>query len=346
LLDSALDIAKRTSYLDGVSNAAQQLSSVYDDKKNKDSSLYFYRIYRTAADSLFSENNRRNVIIKEAEWMIKKKELENNGLKELARLQSEEINIKNRLLVTTIVSFLLLITIIVFYNRSRQFKKKREEAAFKQKVAETQMQALKAQMNPHFIFNSFNSIENFLIKNGQQTASDYFTKLAALINMILDSSNKESVSISKDKIALELYIQLQQLRYNNKFSYKTRFDKKLLSSDCYVPPLLIQPYIENAIMHGIVPDDKNDLELSVKATLEDDYIIYTIKDNGIGRQKSAILSHQQNASQNGGGINLTEKRINILNKQQHARGEVSITDLYDEYGKPCGTKVEVKIKAS
>ncbi|HXB44640.1 MAG TPA: histidine kinase [Puia sp.] len=347
LLDSALSIAKRTAYLDGISNAAQQLSSVYDKKRDKDSSLYFYRIYRNAADSLFSENNRRNVIIKEAEWMIRRKEVENNDLKELARLQSEEINIKNRLLITTIVSFLLLIIIIFFVNRSIQFKKKREEAAFKQKVAETQMQALKAQMNPHFIFNSFNSIENFLVKNGQQTASDYFTKLAALINMILDSSNKESVPISKDKIALELYIQLQQIRYNNKFSYKTSFERKLLSADYQVPPLLIQPYIENAIMHGIVPGDKKDMELSVKARLEKNYIIYTIKDNGIGRQKSVILSQQQNESQNvGGGMNLTEERINILNKQQHAHGEVTIADLYDEYGKPCGTKVEVKIKAS
>lgn len=347
LLDSALNIAKRTSYLDGISNAAQQLSSAYDEKRNKDSSLYYYRIYRTAADSLFSENNRRNVIIKEAEWMIRRKDVENNDLKEVARLQSEEINIKNRLLVTSSVSFLFLIAIIIFYNRSVQFKKKREEAAFKQKVAETQMQALKAQMNPHFIFNSFNSIENFLMKNGQQTASDYFIKLAALINMILDSSNKESVPISKDKIALELYIQLQQLRYNNKFSYKTGFDKKLLSADYLVPPLLIQPYIENAITHGILPSDQKDLELSVKARLEKDYIIYTIKDNGIGRQKSAILSHQQNESQNtGGGMGLTEERIDLLNKQQHAHGEVSITDLYDEYGKPCGTKVEVKIKAA
>jgi LytS/YehU family sensor histidine kinase len=208
------------------------------------------------------------------------------------------------------------------------------------------MQALKAQMNPHFIFNSFNSIENFLIKNGQQTASDYFTKLAALINMILDSSNKESVPISKDKIAMELYIQLQQIRYNNKFSYKTSFEKKLLSADYQVPPLLIQPYIENAIMHGIVPGDKKDMELSVKARLEKNYIIYTIKDNGIGRQNSVILSHKQNESQNvGGGMHLTAERINILNKQQHAHGEVTIADLYDDYGKPCGTKVEVKIRA-
>jgi histidine kinase len=346
LLDSALNIAKRTSYLDGVSNAAQQLSSVYDDKGNKDSSLYFYRIYRTAADSLFSENNRRNVIIKEAEWMIRKKEVENNDLKELARLQSEEINIKNRLLITTIVSFLLLIIIIFFVNRSIQFKKKREEAAFKQRVAETQMQALKAQINPNFVFNSFNSIEVFSIRNGRQTAGNYFRKLAALINMMLDAGNKDSIPISKDKAALELYIELQQLQHNYKFSYKTSFDRNLMRADCEVPPLLIQPYVENAIMHGIAPSDKKELELSIKARLESGYVIYTIKDNGIGRQKSAILNEQNRSYVAIGGMNITEERINILNHQRHSDGEATVTDLYDEYGKPSGTKVEVKIKAS
>jgi hypothetical protein len=342
LLDSALNIAKRTAYLEGISNASQQLSAAYDEKRNKDSSLFYYRIYRAASDSMFSENNTRNVIIKEDEWMIKRKEIENTSLKQLATLQSEELSIKNVLLGVTIISFLLIIIIIFFINRSMEFKKKREEASFKQKVAETQMQALKTQMNPHFIFNSFNSIENFLIKNGQQTASDYFAKLAAFVNMIMDSSNKESISISKDKAALELYIELQQLRYNNKFFYKTSFDKNLLSTDYQVPPLLIQPYIENAIMHGIVPSDKKGLELSIKARLEDDYITYTIKDNGIGRQKSTILNHHHL----NGGMNITEERINILNQQQHGHGEASVTDLYDEYGKPCGTKVEVRIKAA
>lgn len=346
LLDSALSIAQRTSYLDGVSNAAQLLSSVWDDKKNKDSSLFFYRIYRASADSLFSENNRRNVIIKEAEWMIRRKEIENNDLKELARLQSEEINIKNRLLITTIISFLLLIAIIFFVNRSIQLKKKREEASFKQKMAETQMQALRTHINPHFIFNSFNSIENFLIKNDQRSAGEYFIKLASLINMILDASNKDLIPVSKNKMALELYIQLQQLRYNKKFMYKMNFDRNLTSANHNVPPLLIQPYIEDAITNSIAPSDKKDLELSIKARIDTGHIIYTIKDNGIPRKKTLIslqLDHQ--------GESKTETRvengsIHILNNQHQLSRDVFVKDLYNEYGKPCGTLIEVKLNIS
>jgi Histidine kinase len=345
LLDTALEIAKSTSYLEGLSNAAQELSSVYDEKKNKDSSLFFYRIYRSAADSLFSESNKRNVIIKEAEWTINRTEIENNDLKELAKLQQEEIGIKNILLVVSILSFLLILVIIFFINRSIQFKKKREEAAFKQRVAETQMMALKAQMSPHFIFNNFNSIENFLMRNDKQAAGSYFNKMGSLVNIIVDNINKERISISKDKAALELYIELQQLRYQNKFSYTTSFDKKLLSEDYQVPPLLIQPYVENAIVNSIGPSDKDDLELSIKARLDGEYIVYTIRDNGIGQKKmNGSLLHQNASNDTGTGIDIAEERINILNQQQHANGEVSVTDLYDNYGKPDGTRVEVTIK--
>ncbi len=112
LLDSALAIAKRTSYLKGIGDAAQQLSAVYDEIEDKDSSLYFYRIYRSASDTLFSDNNKRNVIIKEAEWMIKRKEIENRHLKELSDLQRKEISIKNGLLLAGVISLVLTIATV------------------------------------------------------------------------------------------------------------------------------------------------------------------------------------------------------------------------------------------
>jgi LytS/YehU family sensor histidine kinase len=275
--------------------------------------------------------------------MLNRKEIENKNLKDLAKLQQEEIGIKNILLIVSLLSFVFILIIIFFINRSIQFKKKREEAAFKQKVAETQMQALRAQMNPHFIFNNFNSIENFLANNDKQTAVRYFNKMGSLVNMMIDSSNKEGIPISKDKTALELYVELQQLRYHNKFSYSTSFDKKLLSEDFQVPPLLIQPYVESAILNSIAPSDKKDLELSIKAKLDGEYIVYTIKDNGIGRKRLNGTLYEGTIGESI-GIDVTEERISILNKQQQARSETTVTDLYDTYGKPDGTKVEVRIK--
>lgn len=345
LLDSALAIAKRTEYLKGVSDAAQQLSSAYDERRDKDSSLYFYRIYRSASDSLFSDNNKRNVIIKEAEWMIRRKELENAHLKELAALQRRELSIKNGLLIAGVISLLLIVIAAVFINISVRLKKKREEAAFKQKIAETQMQALRAQMNPHFIFNSLSSIENFIMKNDKLHASDYLTKFASLIRMILDSSRNELVPFAKDIDALRLYTELEQLRFNSKFHFAYNVDKNILQGDYKVPPLLIQPYVENAILHGLAPASGNDLKLEIQTMLDDEYIIYRVHDNGIGRKKSTEYKQQNKPAHTSMGMQITEERISIFNKQKNANGEVTITDLYDENGKATGTDVYVKIKA-
>lgn len=345
LLDSALNIAKRTEYLKGVSDAAQQLSSVYDAVKNKDSSLRYYSIYRAASDTLFSNNNKRNVIIKEAEWMIKRKEIENVHLKELAELQKREISIKNGLLIAGIISLTLIIIAAVLINLSVRLKKRREEATFKQKIAETQMQALRAQMNPHFIFNSLSSIENFIMKNDRLLASDYLNKFASLIRMILDSSRNELVPFAKDIEALSLYIELEQLRFGNKFCYESNIDTELRDGDYKVPPLLIQPYVENAIIHGLSTSIKPGLKLIVSAKLENDYIIYSIADNGIGREQSSQYKQQNKPSHASTAMQITEQRISIFNKQKNADGQVVINDLYNDNGEPSGTDVHVKIKA-
>jgi LytS/YehU family sensor histidine kinase len=219
-----------------------------------------------------------------------------------------------------------------------------QQASLKQKIAETEMQALRAQMNPHFIFNSLNSIENFIMKNDKRMASDYFAKFASLIRMILDSSRNELVPFAKDLEALKLYVELEQLRFDHKFSYQTIVDPELLNEDYSVPPLLIQPYVENAIIHGLAQSDKEDLRLLVAAKLDKGYIIYTIQDNGIGRKQSAVYK-QGNYLYKSMGMEITQQRINVHNKQQQAAGEVTITDLQDEFGEPKGTKVQVKLKA-
>src|SRR5258705_10166554 len=122
-------------------------------------------MYRTTADSLFSENNRRNVVIKETEWMVKRKEIENAHLKAFTQLQDRELAIKNKLLLAVVISLLLIIVIAFFIYKSIQSSKRNTESLLKQNIAETQMQVLRSQMNPHFIFNSLNSIDAFIQTN-------------------------------------------------------------------------------------------------------------------------------------------------------------------------------------
>ena len=346
LLDSALSIAKKTEYYEGISNAAQQLSLAFEEKKDKDSSLIFYHVYRAASDSLFSENNRRNVLNNETEWQIRRKETENQHLLQLSNLQERQIVFKNALLVATFILLFLTIVIAFFINKSIQSKKKRAEFLFKQKIAESQIQTLRAQMNPRFIFNSLNSIENFMMQNEKRKASDYMHKFALLIRTILESSRNELTTVLLDLEALKLYIDLEQMRFHNKFCYHENIDPELLRGDYNVPSLLIQPYVENAIVHGMAHSDRADLKLIVSASLEGDYIKYVITDNGIGRSQSAEYNKLNKLRHKSVGLKITEDRIHLYNHEHNASGYVKISDLFDINNKPAGTRVEVKIKAT
>lgn len=342
-LHIALTIAKQTSYMEGISNAAQKLSQAYDGLKNKDSSFFYYGIYRSASDSVFSESNRDIIINKESELMIKKQETENIHLKELAQLQSREISEKNKLLLAVVISLLLVTAIAFFINRSIQLRKTREEASLKQKIAETQMLAMRSQMNPHFIFNSINSIENFIMQDEKRLASDYLNKFSKFIRSILDSSSKDLVSFDADMKAMQLYIDLEQLRYNNKFSYLTHIDPELMNGDYRVPSLLIQPYLENAIVHGIAHSDKAGLQLSLTAFIEKHFIKYIIEDNGIGRKQASLYNMQNKPNHISEGLKTTEERIAIFNKTIGENGNVEIIDLLNKKNEPTGTRVEIKI---
>jgi hypothetical protein len=345
LLDSALAIAGKTQYLEGISHAAQYLSNEYDALQNKDSSLYYYRIYRAANDSIFSENNRRNVVIKEADWIIKRKEIENAHLKELAVIQKRDIIFKNALLLSILGVLILIVAISVIINRSIRSRKKHVEMELKQRITEMQMQSLKAQMNPHFIFNCLNSIENFIIKNDKVAASEYLNKFSGLIRIMLDNSRADYASFSKNMEGIKLYVELEQLRFDNKFSFTSQIDPELLNGDYKVPHMMIQPFIENAILHGLSQSEKNDLELFLSADLKDDYINYLVEDNGIGRGQSAKYKSQNKPDHKSIGIELSRERIDFFNQQYCGEGGVEISDLYDDNNEPSGTRVFIKIKA-
>jgi tetratricopeptide (TPR) repeat protein len=344
LLDSALTIARNTQYYEGISDAAEQISIVYDQKGMTDSALAYFRLYRAGFDSLFSQNTSLNLIINESEWLVKKKQIENNHLIEFSQLQKRQIVFKNALLLAALILLFLTIIAAFFIHKSIQAKKKRTEFVFRQKIAESQIQSLRAQMNPHFIFNSLNSIENFMMQNEKRKASDYLHKFALLIRTILDSSHDEITSVSMDMEALKLYIDLEQMRFNNKFCYQEIIDQQLLTGDYNVPSLLIQPYVENAIVHGIAHSDKTDLKLTVSATLENNYIKYVIEDNGIGREQAEKYKKINKLHHRSIGLKITEDRVHLFNQNENGNGHIRITDLYAEDNTPDGTRIEVRLK--
>ena len=344
LLTKALKLAEQTQYQEGIANDAELLSAAYDRLNNRDSSLYYYRTYRSASDSLFSENNQRKMMVNETEWKIKNKELENSSLKQLTAAQKRQIAFSNILLFLIGLGFLLSVFVAFLLYKSFQAKKLKDVSQYKQKIAETEMQALQAQMNPHFFFNSLNSIENFIMQNEKKLASDYLNKFARFIRSILDSSNNDLIDVNKDIQSLQLYIDLEQLRFNNKFTFHCEVDPRLLGGEYNVPALLVQPFLENAINHGIGPSDRVDLKICLKVSLNNHMIHYIIEDNGIGRDQSRIYNEMNKPFHKSVGMKLTQDRINIFNQSPAYSESVKIIDLYDEEHNPTGTRIEFALK--
>jgi ligand-binding sensor domain-containing protein len=221
----------------------------------------------------------------------------------------------------------------------------RKEGLVKQRIARTEMAALRAQMNPHFIFNSLNSIENFMMQNERMLAIDYLNKFATLIRMILENSRQPLVPVATDMKAIQLYVDLEKLRFENKFCYITDVDKMLITGDYRIPPLLIQPFVENAIIHGIAPSERKDLYLRISVKHNPDSIEYTIEDNGIGRLASAAYTRKRKNNHKSLGQKISQERIDIINTKNKTDAILHIIDLYDEKEGAAGTRVTLILKA-
>ena len=213
-----------------------------------------------------------------------------------------------------------------------------QEAEFKTEVADTQMKALRAQMNPHFIFNSLNSISDYIAKNNVQEADKYLSKFAKLMRMILENSEQKEVLLTDDLKALELYMQLEALRMNNKFSYEIKVDEDINKENILVPPLILQPFVENSIWHGIAKKEGQGKILIHIKKEGADMINCIVEDDGIGRKQSANIKmavpQQEKSSL---GVKITQSRIDILNKIKNSKAAVELSDLAQ------GLRVEVKL---
>lgn len=234
-------------------------------------------------------------------------------------------------LLAVIIAFVLLLF-------KRRLMKVRREAQYQQKIAESEMSVLRSQMNPHFIFNSLNSIENFIFQNEKRNASDYLIKFSKLIRTILEINQLHLIPYKKDMAALRWYIDLEQIRFPGKFKLTIETAPEIEKGNYYVPPMIIQPFVENAIVHGLAHSKKLGHEIKIKVTLEDGYLQYLIEDDGIGREKAAAINKFNKPSYKSMGLQITKERIRLHNQS----GEENNIEFSDRL--PTGTIVKVKIK--
>jgi len=239
------------------------------------------------------------------------------------------------------ISCIIVTGLFIYWLFKRRIETERNKAGMKQKIAETEMMALRAQMNPHFIFNCLNSIDNLIQEDEKEKATLYLAKFAKLIRSILENSKNNIVPCWKDIETLKLYLELEELRCDKKFSFEIHIADEILHGDYKVPPLVIQPFVENAIQHGLLNKIDGSKKLIIEVKVINNYIYYSIEDNGVGRAKAATYKNINKPVYESMGMQITTARINLFN--QNKSGSVKVTDLEDEHNEPSGTRVEVEL---
>ena len=244
--------------------------------------------------------------------------------------------------------FFLFLLIIGFLIRHFQLKRKRKledlekesQILFLQKEhAEAELTALRAQMNPHFLFNSLNSINWYILKNKPKDASQYIARFSKLIRLILEYSKSDLILLEKEIECLRLYIDLEAMRFGTDLQYELLVAKDIQITKCLVPPLVIQPFVENAIWHGLLRK-KGRKKLRINIYQNEMNVCIDIQDNGIGRKNAASFSDSK--PKDSKGISITKKRINKLHKDRTQEG-LTFVDLQNEFGEPTGTLVQIRL---
>lgn len=246
---------------------------------------------------------------------------------------------------SAIILILVAVYLLYRYRISQVKKKQKLKAEYEKKLANVEMSALLAQMNPHFLFNSLNSIDSYIIRNESKQASEYLNNFARLMRLILQNSRSNYISLEDELEALELYMQMESLRFKNKFSYSIAINEDVPTTSIVIPPMLMQPYVENAIWHGLMHKENGTTgHVKIGISKKENELHCLIEDNGIGRKKAGELKAQKQLNHKRSmGMQITQDRIEIINKLYDMHATVNIIDMEDENGNAKGTKVELII---
>jgi len=300
---------------------------VYSKQKKFDKAFYFKNLENITKDSINTESIGNAIAEMSAKYELRQKQDSLFINKQKLVLADAKANEKERNFIILLVALIAIIIFFISIYRIRQLRFKnslqQEQAAqnalkliHQHQLSESELKAIRSQMNPHFIFNVLNSIESYIMDNEKRTASRLIQKFASLSRLILENSTKSLVSGDKEWKALMLYTELEAMRYSDAFTYTFTLEEGIQLKTLYLPPMLIQPLIENAILHGLIIDPKPDAHLSVQLNKQDNGICITVEDNGIGIKNKVDTYTGNGMKEKSMGLASIKERIDMINKQQ------------------------------
>ena len=333
--NKSIDIALEERSIYNLSWVYHDLAELYAKQNKYEKAYESMQKAREYSDTLAMMHYREGLAreISRREDIKRQKELE------ILNMMLEQNRTLNYSLAAGLV-LMLVIGLMIF--RQNKIRAKHRIEKMKQQITELSQKNLLQQMNPHFIFNTLNSIQFYMFRNDKVASNNYMNKFARLMRMVLENSQHAAIPISRDLDALKLYIELEVVRFKEKFSWNIDVDNEIDTLTFKVPPMLIQPYVENAITHGIrYKEGKGHIRIALQQ--ENNHIRCVVEDDGIGRKAAERLKKERNGNHNSLGTKITESRMKLVRSLYGDEMRVEYTDLYDEARNGCGTRVELHI---
>jgi LytS/YehU family sensor histidine kinase len=306
-------------------------------------------------DSLFTESKIKEVNELQARYQTEKKDKQIALLAQEKAIQAQETQRQASLKKASIgggILISLLGGLLLYIFRQKLLTQRLiaakdgeiKEVNFKRQMSELEMKALQAQINPHFLFNCMNSIHCMILEGENENAALYLSKFSKLVRLILENAENATVTLQSELTLLESYIQLEGLRFKGKIAHTITVDKSINPDDTYLPAMVLQPFVENAIWHGLLHKSSTDQPgvIAIRVTEENNRLYCIIEDNGVGREKARELRDQSVLKTKSLGMKITEERLRLLSKEW-IDPLIRITDLKDAFNGALGTRVEINI---
>ncbi|MCH7525551.1 MAG: histidine kinase, partial [Bacteroidetes bacterium] len=340
-LQKSIEEADKKEDLIVQKDATRKLYELYRDAGNYNKVLKTYQDYVILVDKLYSKKEQEISQAARFRRDIAAKQNRIKGLetdRALSERKYQLTTLRNRsqsIIIYSLIGGLLLLLVAGYF----MFKNIKHQKLTNNMLA---LKSLRSQMNPHFIFNALNSVNSFIASNDERTANKYLSDFSLLMRAVLENSEEDFISLEKEIALIELYIKLEHFRFKDKFDYSIIIDDNVKVEEFQIPPMLLQPYIENAVWHGLrYKKEKGRLDIRISQFVKDEISI-SITDNGIGRKKSEALKTEHQLKRNSTGMGNIKKRVAILNEMYKDKVDVSITDFQDK--EDAGTKVVVTLK--
>ena len=328
-------------------DATRKLSEVYESVGEFTKALKSYQDYVKLVDKLYIKKEQEIQQAKRFSRKIADNQSRIVSLEKDKALTDSKINLaykdqqltqesnkRQQLIIYSLIAGMLLLGLLAYF----MFRTNKQ-----QKLANNllSLKSMRSQMNPHFIFNALNSVNSFIAVNDERSANRYLSEFSVLMRSVLENSDEDFIPLTKEIELLELYVKLEHNRFQDKFDYTISIDKNINLEKYSIPPMLLQPYIENAIWHGLrYKKEKGNLTISMKQSTDDSLLI-SIEDNGVGRTKSKEMKTKNQLKQKSKGMSTIKNRIAILNDMYQDKISVQVSDVLED---GCGTKVELILK--